>query len=355
MISPVGRNRRNLDRRGRALRHGVGGECLTMAERAQTWREEIAKFFPHLAVDVLKTGHDFTQRTDPVIWLASYTQLRKHRQLLEGVEFGYAVLDEGQFIKNPDAKVTQTCFAVRAEHRIVLTGTPLENRQLDLWSIFRFLLPGLLGSRASFEAALVADRDGTLTRLRTQLSPFILRRTKGDVAQDQRGQAEARRAGEGGLVHTLGEVSVDESRAGGRQVAQRAQRRAVTALNRLRAGGDRGQNLPPAQPVGAVLLVVDHQVKQAVGGFGHGGDEPGGEAVGVDRDAHGLEDAADGGSQLVLAESGQGRADAGVVGNAAVIVERHIEVDTQEYPLALEVELAELENFHRVGPPLSAR
>ncbi len=148
------------------------------------WREEIAKFFPHLSVDVLKTGHDFTQRKDPVIWLASYTQLRKHRALLPEAEFGYAVLDEGQFIKNPDAKITQTCFAVRAAHRIVLTGTPLENRQLDLWSIFRFLLPGLLGSRASFESALNADREGTLTRLRAQLAPFILRRTKREVATE---------------------------------------------------------------------------------------------------------------------------------------------------------------------------
>jgi superfamily II DNA or RNA helicase len=154
------------------------------------WREEIAKFFPGIAVDILKTGHDFTSPRDaasgppPTVWLASYTQLRKHRALLEGIDFGYAVLDEGQFIKNPDAKVTQTCFAVRARHRIVLTGTPLENRQLDLWSIFRFLLPGLLGSRSSFEAALHQDREGTLGRLRAQLAPFILRRTKSEVAQE---------------------------------------------------------------------------------------------------------------------------------------------------------------------------
>lgn len=148
------------------------------------WREEIARFFPHLRVDTLKTGHDFAHHREPVIWIASYTQLRKHRALLADVAFAYAILDEGQFIKNPDAKITQTCFALRAEHRIVLTGTPLENRQLDLWSIFRFLLPGLLGSRAAFEAALTTDRDGTLTRLRTQLSPFILRRTKGEVAQE---------------------------------------------------------------------------------------------------------------------------------------------------------------------------
>jgi superfamily II DNA or RNA helicase len=148
------------------------------------WREEIAKFFPQLVVDVLKTGNDFAARKDPVVWLASYTQLRKHRALLDGVDFGYAVLDEGQFIKNPDAKITQTCFAIRATNRIVLTGTPLENRQLDLWSIFRFLLPGLLGSRTSFESALNSDREGTLTRLRAQLAPFILRRTKKEVATE---------------------------------------------------------------------------------------------------------------------------------------------------------------------------
>ncbi len=148
------------------------------------WQDEIARFFPELKVDIIKAGHDFTTHKDNVIWLASYTQLRKHRDLLPQCEFGYAVLDEGQFIKNPDAKVTQTCFAVRAQRRIVLTGTPLENRQLDLWSIFRFLLPGLLGSRTAFEAALNADRHGTVVRLRTQLAPFILRRTKKEVAKE---------------------------------------------------------------------------------------------------------------------------------------------------------------------------
>jgi superfamily II DNA or RNA helicase len=148
------------------------------------WREEIAKFCPSLPVEVLKTGHDFVHQRRPAVWLASYTQLRKHRALLSQIDFGYAVLDEGQFIKNPDAKVTQTCFALKALHRIVLTGTPLENRQLDLWSIFRFLLPGLLGSRTAFEVALNADREGTLARLRTQLAPFILRRTKKEVATE---------------------------------------------------------------------------------------------------------------------------------------------------------------------------
>ncbi len=148
------------------------------------WREELTRFYPEAIVDTLKSGNDFKTNKAPCIWLASYTQLRKHRALLDTTEFGYAVLDEGQFIKNPDAKVTQACFAIRTQHRLVLTGTPLENRQLDLWSIFRYLLPGLLGSRATFETALVQDRERTMSRLRQQVAPFILRRTKNEVAKE---------------------------------------------------------------------------------------------------------------------------------------------------------------------------
>ncbi|AHF92016.1 serine/threonine protein kinase [Opitutaceae bacterium TAV5] len=150
------------------------------------WCEEIERFWSGTRVEVLKNGNDFSviHTEPPRVWVASFTQLRKHRALLDEYEFGYAVLDEGQFIKNPDAKVTQTCFAIRATHRIVLTGTPLENRQLDLWSIFRYLLPGLLGTRTAFEAALLADHAGTMKRLRAQLAPFILRRTKTEVAKE---------------------------------------------------------------------------------------------------------------------------------------------------------------------------
>ncbi|MCC5022022.1 MAG: DEAD/DEAH box helicase [Candidatus Synoicihabitans palmerolidicus] len=165
-----------------AARPMVGMPSLIVcpASVVPVWQEEIERFFPELKTSVLTTGNDFVQDKSPLIWLASYTQLRKHREHLSNVEFGYAVLDEGQFIKNPDAKVTQTTFVVRAKHRVVLTGTPLENRQLDLWSIFRFLLPGLLGSRSGFESQL----NSTMDQLRAQLAPFILRRTKSEVAKE---------------------------------------------------------------------------------------------------------------------------------------------------------------------------
>lgn len=150
------------------------------------WQAQAAQFFPHLKVRVLGAGCTFTsdntERTD--LWLASYTQLRRHKPLLEQVQFARAVLDEAQFIKNPEAKVTQACLSIKAEHRLALTGTPLENRYLDVWTLFRFLMPGLLGTRRRFEEGLVADEAKHLATLRKQLAPFILRRTKSEVASE---------------------------------------------------------------------------------------------------------------------------------------------------------------------------
>lgn len=148
------------------------------------WRDEIQRHFPHIQVEQLKGNRTFVDVQRPVVWISSYAQLRRQRPLLDVVEFGYAILDEAQFIKNPEAKVTAACFSIRSRHRIALTGTPLENRQLDLWSLFRFLMPGFLGSRAVFEQALAADRDRTLARMRVQVRPFMLRRTKDEVASE---------------------------------------------------------------------------------------------------------------------------------------------------------------------------
>ncbi|MCH8540607.1 MAG: DEAD/DEAH box helicase [Opitutales bacterium] len=148
------------------------------------WEAEIKKFYPDLPVHVLRSGNDFVSNPAPGIWIASYTQLRRNRELLRRRDFGYAVLDEGQLIKNPEAKVTQACFTIRARHRIVLTGTPLENRHLDIWSLFRFLMPGFLGTRAVFEDMINENRGAFMKQLRTQLAPFILRRTKKNVAKE---------------------------------------------------------------------------------------------------------------------------------------------------------------------------
>ena len=146
------------------------------------WQAEVERFFPGTPVKVLSRTEPLDSKSS-ALWICSYTQLRRNKHQLEETEFAYAVLDEAQSIKNPEAKVTHACFAIRSRHRIALTGTPMENRPLDLWTLFRFLMPGFLGSRHQFED--LVKRDETfLPRLRTQIKPFVLRRTKLAVASD---------------------------------------------------------------------------------------------------------------------------------------------------------------------------
>ncbi|MGA1204345.1 MAG: DEAD/DEAH box helicase [Opitutales bacterium] len=146
------------------------------------WQNEVKRFFPGTEVKVLSSTQSFTGE-EPVLWLSSYTQLRRNKHLLESARFEYAILDEAQSIKNPDAKVTHSCFAIQSRFRIALTGTPMENRPMDLWTLFRFLMPGFLGTRRHFSEQ-VKDSAEFIPRLREQISPFILRRTKAAVAKD---------------------------------------------------------------------------------------------------------------------------------------------------------------------------
>jgi SNF2 family DNA or RNA helicase len=148
------------------------------------WQSEFDRWFPGTELEVLRSGNNFGEKTEAKVWLASYTQLRRHKHLLSDAKFGYVVLDEAQSIKNPDAKVSQACYSVDAEHRLALTGTPLENKQQDLWSIFRYLMPGLLGGRKAFEDNLNNDPAVYLPKLNQQISPFVLRRTKKEVATE---------------------------------------------------------------------------------------------------------------------------------------------------------------------------
>jgi superfamily II DNA or RNA helicase len=166
---------------------GKGGPALVVcpASVVPVWEAEARKFYRKLKIRILKSGENFSNiRKQPDLWVASYTQLRRHKHLLKDVRFGLVILDEAQNIKNPDTKVTQACFSIQGKHRFVVTGTPVENSPLDLWTLFRFLMPGLLGGRREFEEALAGNKEGFLGTLRTQVRPFILRRTKAEVASD---------------------------------------------------------------------------------------------------------------------------------------------------------------------------
>jgi len=148
------------------------------------WVKEAKQRFPSLTVKILRKDETFQEEDRPSLWIASYTQLRRHRSLLDKKEFRYAVLDEAQLIKNPKAKVTQACLTINAKHRLALSGTPIENSALDLWTIFRFLMPGLLGARKELEHCLSEDSAKTLELLKRQVTPFVLRRMKNEVASE---------------------------------------------------------------------------------------------------------------------------------------------------------------------------
>lgn len=150
------------------------------------WKLEVERFFPHLNIFQVAGQRSLADLKDqsPDIILCSYTQLRRNVDLFREMKFSCAVLDEAQVIKNPDTKVSRACYAIKAEHRIAVTGTPIENHYKDIWSIFFFLMPGLLGNRTRFDRMVEQGGEGFSLRLRNQLAPFILRRIKSEVISE---------------------------------------------------------------------------------------------------------------------------------------------------------------------------
>ena len=149
------------------------------------WRAELERFAPDLRVHVAHRSAgdiDTPPALDPeTIVLTTYATLTRQPWLQER-PWGLVALDEAQAIKNAQAKQTRAVKALRSRHRLVLTGTPVENSLADLWSLFDFCCPGLLGQSAdfkSFSKRLGSDRAG-LVPLRTLVRPYILRRLKTD-------------------------------------------------------------------------------------------------------------------------------------------------------------------------------
>lgn len=156
------------------------------------WRKEIERFAPQLCVHVhqgstrLKEKRAFAEicQTHDVV-LTSFALVRLDEKLLQGQKWHRVVVDEAQNIKNPQAAQTRAILKLTTSHRLALTGTPVENRLRDLWSIFNFLNPGYLGKEAQFRKSFELpiqkqndlERSATLKKL---VEPFILRRVKTD-------------------------------------------------------------------------------------------------------------------------------------------------------------------------------
>ncbi len=155
------------------------------------WEREIAKFAPGLKT-VVWQGPNRSQRVAELekadVMITSYALLRRDEELLQALDLRYVILDEAQHIKNPMSQTARSAKKLRSERRLALTGTPIENRLSELWSIFDFVSPGLLGTLKTFEERIARPIDRgdmeTAQRLRATIKPFIMRRLKRDVAQD---------------------------------------------------------------------------------------------------------------------------------------------------------------------------
>ncbi len=174
---------------------GAGsGPCLVVCPTSLVfnWVAEAEKFAPGLKVLALQgasRARDFKRIADCDLIVTSYALLRRDAGQYGGVEFDTVILDEAQHIKNRQTQNALAVKSVACRHRLVLTGTPMENSVLDLWSIFDFLMPGYLGAvndfRDRYEVPLAKSKDPVIQdRLGRRVRPFILRRLKREVAKD---------------------------------------------------------------------------------------------------------------------------------------------------------------------------
>ena len=155
------------------------------------WMREIERFAPTLTT-ALWHGAGRREQMDELesanVIITSYALLRRDIDLLKKLRLDYAILDEAQNIKNPLSATAHAAKELGAERRLALTGTPIENRLSEIWSIFEFVSPGLLGPLPKFEEKYARPIDQgdskTAARLRAAIHPFILRRTKNEVAKD---------------------------------------------------------------------------------------------------------------------------------------------------------------------------
>ncbi len=168
--------------------------CLVVAPTSliPTWRNEIHRFAPGLSLLILH-GNDRRELFDEIdghdVVLTSYALLVRDRDLLVRHDYRLVILDEAQAIKNPATKLARTACQLRAEQRLALTGTPMENHLGELWSVFNFLMPGFLGDREQFRRVFRnrIEKEGDTERqalLAARVRPFMLRRAKAQVAAE---------------------------------------------------------------------------------------------------------------------------------------------------------------------------
>ena len=177
------------------------------ASLVYNWKKEIERFTPQLSVCVVAgTAHERKEMlqslqmqqnkqdqqskpTNTDVWITSYDLLKRDIELYQDVVFANQIIDEAQYIKNQTTHAAKSVRLVNSSFRMALTGTPMENRLSELWSIFDYLMPGFLYGytrfRSELETPIVSDKDeNAMARLRAMIHPFILRRLKKDVLKE---------------------------------------------------------------------------------------------------------------------------------------------------------------------------
>jgi superfamily II DNA or RNA helicase len=158
----------------------------------EVWRRQLEKFAPHLRVIVLhgkRRKEAFSKLSGIEIAITTYALVSRDLGRFKKHAYHYLILDEAQAIKNPRSQASKSVRALKARHRLGLSGTPVENNLDELWSLFDFVMPGLLGTAERFRQGFrhPIERDGDESRLaalRSRVAPLVLRRTKENVAKE---------------------------------------------------------------------------------------------------------------------------------------------------------------------------
>lgn len=161
---------------------------ITPTALIYNWKSEFEKFAPDLKVGIVYSSKEKRLKTlkqykDYDVILTTYGTYKNDMEDYKNLKFDYLIIDEAQNIKNPDSAITHAIKKIDAKSKFALTGTPIENNLLELWSIFDFVMPGYLYSKLRFEKIFVND-DKNLELLKKMIKPFILRRRKKDVIDE---------------------------------------------------------------------------------------------------------------------------------------------------------------------------
>lgn len=167
---------------------------ITPAAVIYNWQNEFAKFAPSLTLQVLDGSKAerrslFTSSRDKDVIITSYDAFKRDIDFYQEQHFNNEIIDEAQYIKNPQTAAAKAVKSVAADHRFALTGTPIENQLSELWSIFDFLMPGFLNNysqfRKNYESPIIKRQDRKAEdELKKLIQPFILRRLKKDVLKE---------------------------------------------------------------------------------------------------------------------------------------------------------------------------